>query len=56
MDIGLVWQAYQKKFDAEGIRRLIYDAWKVQGVITIHDGNSEENIIHLYRLRFQKVL
>jgi hypothetical protein len=31
-----------KKFDAEGIRRLIYDAWKVQGVITIHDVNSEE--------------
>ncbi len=31
-----------KKFDAEGIRRLIYDAWKVQGVITIHDANSEE--------------
>jgi hypothetical protein len=31
-----------KKFDAEGIRRLIYDAWKVQGVITIHDSNSEE--------------
>ena len=31
-----------KKFDAEGIRRLIYDAWKVQGVINIHDSNSEE--------------
>jgi hypothetical protein len=31
-----------KKFEAEGIRRLIYDAWKVQGVITIHDANSEE--------------
>ena len=31
-----------KKFDAEGIRRLIYDAWKVPGVITIHDANSEE--------------
>ena len=31
-----------KKFDAEGIRRLIYDAWKVQGVITIHDSKSEE--------------
>ena len=31
-----------KKFEAEGIRRLIYDAWKVQGVITIHDSNSEE--------------
>ena len=35
-----------KKLDAEGIRRLIYDAWKIQGVISVHDSNSEEKIIH----------
>lgn len=31
-----------KKFDSEGIRRLIYDSWKVQGVLTVHDSSSTE--------------
>jgi hypothetical protein len=31
---------YPRKLDAEGIRRLIYDAWKIQGVITVN--NREE--------------
>ena len=30
-----------KKLDAEGIRRLIYDAWKIQGVISVHTLDSE---------------
>lgn len=29
-----------RKFDAEGIRRLIYDAWKIQGVITVVNNNN----------------
>ncbi len=31
-----------KKLDAEGIRRLLYDSWKVQGVITNKNSDSEE--------------
>ncbi len=31
-----------KRLDAEGIRRLIYDAWKIQGIITIHNPGSED--------------
>lgn len=31
-----------KRLNAEGIRRLIYDAWKIKGVISIHDIESEE--------------
>lgn len=30
------------KFDSEGIRRLIYDSWKVQGILTVHDSSSKE--------------
>lgn len=30
-----------KKLDSEGIRRLIYDAWKIQGVISVRTSNSE---------------
>jgi hypothetical protein len=33
--------AIPKKLDAEGIRRLIYDAWKIQGVISIRASDSE---------------
>ena len=36
--IGLA--GYPRKFDAEGIRRLIYDAWKIQGVITVVNNNN----------------
>jgi len=38
--IGLAKKPQQ--LDAEGIRRLIYDAWKIQGIITIHNQESEE--------------
>jgi hypothetical protein len=31
-----------KKLNSEGIRRLIYDAWKIKGVLTIHELNSLE--------------
>ncbi|HXT84963.1 MAG TPA: hypothetical protein VN704_11660 [Verrucomicrobiae bacterium] len=31
-----------KRLNAEGIRRLIYDAWKIKGVIVAHDAQSEE--------------
>lgn len=34
---------YPKKLDAEGIRRLIYDAWKIQGVITVNRNREEKN-------------
>ena len=30
-----------KKLDAEGIRRLIYDAWRIQGVISVRSSDSE---------------
>ena len=30
-----------KKLDAEGIRRLIYDAWRIQGVISVRTSDSE---------------
>ena len=45
-----------KKLDAEGLEVLIYDAWKVEGVITIHDGNSEEKHHHLNHRTVSKVL
>jgi len=31
-----------KKLDAEGIRRLIYDSWKIQGVLKVHESESAE--------------
>ena len=31
-----------KKLDAEGIRRLIYDSWKVQGILNVHDADMKE--------------
>lgn len=31
-----------KKLDAEGIRRLIYDSWKIQGILTVHEPDSGE--------------
>lgn len=31
-----------KKLDAEGVRRLIYDAWKIQGVISVRTSDSGE--------------
>lgn len=30
-----------KKFDAEGIRRLIYDSWKIQGVLIAHESTLD---------------
>ena len=31
-----------KRLNAEGIRRLIYDAWKIKGVLTVHDSNAQD--------------
>jgi hypothetical protein len=31
-----------KRLNAEGIRRLIYDAWKIKGVFSIHDSNAQD--------------
>jgi hypothetical protein len=31
-----------KRLNAEGIRRLIYDAWKIKGVLTVHDSNVKD--------------
>ncbi len=46
-----------KKLDAEGIRRLIYDAWKIQGVISVHtldsEGKSRFKSSHGFRKFFQ---
>ena len=46
-----------KKLDAEGIRRLIYDAWKIQGVISVRtsgsDGKTHFKSSHAFRKYFQ---
>lgn len=34
---------YPKKLDSEGIRRMIYDAWKIQGVLGKNNGDSRNN-------------
>lgn len=31
-----------KRLNAEGIRRLIYDAWKIKGVFSVHDSNTQD--------------
>jgi hypothetical protein len=31
-----------KRLNAEGIRRLIYDAWKIKGVLTAHNSNAQD--------------
>ena len=46
-----------KKLDAEGIRRLIYDAWKIQGVISVRtsddEGKTQFKSSHGFRKFFQ---
>jgi len=45
-----------KKMDSEGIRKLIYDAWKIQGVIVKSDGENKNHDFkssHGFRKFFQ---